>query len=293
RRLCLGTTSAERHQLPAYEGLPSHAPSMRRLMPREYLARPDELRTVRTGNKLSVAIDHPSVNYQCRLIVPWLIQIRVIFASVVLYRPVFEGECMTYVSRPDASTSDGVACFIADPCQFPALRLAAMRSPKLSADHGVPHVVSTRHDDNNRQNPMSAVHIIDCHNANDYFADRADGPITQKMLKTVNIRAELHIALDRKHFREAVVQANKAKCDVLHIAGHGNGDGIASSSGRGSLLWADFVEMFQGSDPAPKILVMSMCCGASYALAAGTELSGCQSAQFHRYTRIADRMAAR
>lgn len=140
---------------------------------------------------------------------------------------------------------------------------------------------------------MSAVHIIDCHNANDYFADRADGPITQKMLKTVNIRAELHIALDRKHFREAVVQANKAKCDVLHIAGHGNGDGIASSSGRGSLLWADFVEMFQGSDPAPKILVMSMCCGASYALAAGTELSGCQSAQFHRYTRIADRMAAR
>lgn len=77
-------------------------------MPREYLARPDELRTVRTGNKLSVAIDHPSVNYQCRLIVPWLIQIRVIFASVVLYRPVFEGECMTYVSRPDASTSDGL-----------------------------------------------------------------------------------------------------------------------------------------------------------------------------------------
>ncbi|TIU14432.1 MAG: hypothetical protein E5W40_06615, partial [Mesorhizobium sp.] len=113
---------------------------------------------------------------------------------------------------------------------------------------------------------MKTVHIIDCHYAKDYYHDKHEGPILQQLLKAFNIHSDYRITLDRKHFREAVVQANKAKCDVLHIAGHGNGDGIASSSGRGSLLWADFVEMFQGSDPAPKILVMSTCCGASSGL---------------------------
>ncbi|MCF6125689.1 hypothetical protein EN962_03675 [Mesorhizobium sp. M7A.F.Ca.CA.001.09.2.1] len=113
---------------------------------------------------------------------------------------------------------------------------------------------------------MNTVHIIDCHNANDYFADRQEGPIVQHLLKAVNIRAELHMALNRTKFGEAVVRAMEAECDVLHIAGHGNGDGIASSSGRSGLLWADFVKMFQGSHPAPKILVMSTCCGASSGL---------------------------
>ncbi len=36
---------------------------------------------------------------------------------------------------------------------------------------------------------MRTVHIIDCHYLHDCFADRADGPITQQFLKTLNIRA--------------------------------------------------------------------------------------------------------
>ncbi|MEI8702795.1 MAG: hypothetical protein EOR99_26770 [Mesorhizobium sp.] len=66
---------------------------------------------------------------------------------------------------------------------------------------------------------MKTVHIIDCHYAKDYYHDKHEGPILQQLLKAFNIHSDYRITLDRKHFREAVVQANKAKCDVLHIAG--------------------------------------------------------------------------
>jgi hypothetical protein len=117
---------------------------------------------------------------------------------------------------------------------------------------------------------MRTVFIIDSHYPEDYFADNADGPIAQQILKALNIRADLRIALDREHFRKAVSRATKAECDVLHIAGHGDDDGIALcndlSRSQEGLLWAGFVEMFQGPYPPPKALVMSACCGASSAL---------------------------
>jgi hypothetical protein len=114
---------------------------------------------------------------------------------------------------------------------------------------------------------MRVVYIIDSHYPEDYFAENADGPIAQQILKALSVRADLRIALDREHFRKAVTRATKAECDVLHIAGHGDDDGIAlcidPTRTQEGLRWADFVAMFQGPYPPPKVLVMSACRGAS------------------------------
>jgi hypothetical protein len=47
---------------------------------------------------------------------------------------------------------------------------------------------------------VRTVFIVDSHYPEDYFADCADGPIAQQILKALGIRADLRLALDREHF---------------------------------------------------------------------------------------------
>ncbi|WLA63791.1 hypothetical protein [Bradyrhizobium diazoefficiens] len=116
---------------------------------------------------------------------------------------------------------------------------------------------------------MKTVYIIDSNYPEDHYADRADGAVAQYILKALNIRADMRLALNREHFESAVHRALKAGCDVLHISCHGDDDGIGMTdddpdiASRGGILWPDFVNLFQGRYDPPQALVMSACCGAS------------------------------
>jgi hypothetical protein len=116
---------------------------------------------------------------------------------------------------------------------------------------------------------MKTVYIIDSNYPEDHYLDRADGSITQYILKALNIRADLRLALDREYFETAVERALTDGCDVLHISCHGDDDGIGLTDddpdipSRQGILWDDFVDLFQGRHDPPQALVMSACCGAS------------------------------
>jgi hypothetical protein len=120
---------------------------------------------------------------------------------------------------------------------------------------------------------LKKVYVIDSNYPEDHFLERADGIIVQHVLRALGIRADLKLALDRDHFRKAIVRATKAGCDVIHVSTHGNEDGIAVCNDiRGSRLpqgfeWPEFVELFQGHDEPPGALVMAACNGASSKLA--------------------------
>lgn len=120
---------------------------------------------------------------------------------------------------------------------------------------------------------MRTVYIIDSNYPEDHYAERADGIVAQYILKALGIKADLRIALDRKHFRKAVKRALHAGCDVLHVSTHGNEESIAvCNDQRGSGLpegyeWREFVDLFQGRYDPPTALVMSACNGASIGLA--------------------------
>ena len=122
---------------------------------------------------------------------------------------------------------------------------------------------------------LRTVYIIDSNYPVDHYADRADGAITQNILKALGIKADLRLALDREYFKKAITRATKAGCDVLHISTHGDENGISvcsdSDDPRSKLprgyLWKEFVGLFQGPFDAPDALVMSACNGASSGLA--------------------------
>ena len=120
---------------------------------------------------------------------------------------------------------------------------------------------------------MKKVYVIDSNYSEDYFLERADGIIVQHVLRALGIRADLKLALDRDHFRKAIVRATKAACDVIHVSTHGDEHGIAMCNDvRGSRLpqgfeWSEFVELFQGPNEPPQALVMAACNGASSNLA--------------------------
>lgn len=119
---------------------------------------------------------------------------------------------------------------------------------------------------------MKKVFIIDSNYPEDHFDDSADGRITQHILKALNIKADLRLALDRRHFEKAVARSTKAGCDVIHVSTHGNDEGIALCNDvRGGkepegYEWEGFVDLFQGPHDAPKALVMSSCNGAAKGL---------------------------
>jgi len=121
-------------------------------------------------------------------------------------------------------------------------------------------------------NYMPKVFIIDSNFPEDHFHDRADGVVTQYILKALGLRADLRLALDRKHFTAGVKRALKARCDVLHISTHGDADGVAlcddqlGSSTRQGFTWVDFVGLFQGEQNVPTALVLAACKGASRGL---------------------------
>ena len=114
---------------------------------------------------------------------------------------------------------------------------------------------------------MKTVYIIDSNYPVDHYLDRADGAITQNILKALGIKADLRLALDREYFKKAVTRATKAGCNVLHISTHGDEDGILvctdSNDPRSKLpqgyIWKEFVGLFQGPFDAPDALVMSAC----------------------------------
>lgn len=120
---------------------------------------------------------------------------------------------------------------------------------------------------------MKKVYIIDSNYPEDHFRDTADGRVAQHILKALGIRADLRLALDRRHFEKSVARAIKARCDVLHVSTHGNDEGIALCNDvRGGELpegyeWDGFVDLFQGPHDAPKALAMSACNGAAKGLA--------------------------
>lgn len=119
---------------------------------------------------------------------------------------------------------------------------------------------------------MKKVYVIDSNYPEDHYFERADGIITQHVLRALGIRANLKLALDRERFRKAVVRATKAGCDVLHVSTHGNDEGLAvcsvdrDSEDQG-FEWPEFVGMFQGPHAPPQVLAMAACEGASSKLA--------------------------
>ncbi len=116
---------------------------------------------------------------------------------------------------------------------------------------------------------MPTVFIIDSNYPKDHYLDRSDGAAAQKILSTLNIKADIRLALDREYFRKAVNRALKRKCDVLHISCHGDNEGIGlcsddpDSSQPMGFSWDEMAGLFQGHDHSPKALVMSACCGAA------------------------------
>ena len=112
---------------------------------------------------------------------------------------------------------------------------------------------------------MRKVFIVDTNYPEDFYADRADGAIAQQIFKALGIKADLRLALDRKHFDKAVHRACRYRCDVLHVCCHGDKDGIGLCNDRKGFAWDHFVELFENH--APKAIVMSACCGASDDLA--------------------------
>jgi len=125
------------------------------------------------------------------------------------------------------------------------------------------------------EHQLRTVYIIDSNYPADHYADRADGAITQNILKALGIRADLRLALDREYFKKAVTRATKAGCDVLHISTHGNENGISVCNDRDDplcelpqgYLWKEFVSLFQGPFAPPDARVISACNGASLGLA--------------------------
>lgn len=120
---------------------------------------------------------------------------------------------------------------------------------------------------------MKKVYVIDSNYPEDHFFERADGIIVQHVLRALGISADLKLALDRDHFKKAVVRAIKAGCDVIHVSTHGNEDGIAvcndirDGSRPEGFEWEEFVGLFQGRGEPPKALIMAACNGASSKLA--------------------------
>jgi hypothetical protein len=118
---------------------------------------------------------------------------------------------------------------------------------------------------------LKKVYVIDSNYPVDHFFERADGIIVQHVLRALGIRADLKLALDRDHFRKAVVRAIKAECDVVHVSTHGNEHGIAVCNDISQLPqgfdWPEFVGLFQGPGRPPQALVMAACNGATSNLA--------------------------
>ena len=127
---------------------------------------------------------------------------------------------------------------------------------------------------------MKKVYVIDSNYPADHYAERADGVVAQHILKALGIRADLRLALDRKHFRKAVRRALRKGCDVLHISTHGDANSIAICSdqpGGGNpegFAWDEFVGLFQGRHEAPTALVISACNGTARGLARAFRAAG-------------------
>jgi hypothetical protein len=119
---------------------------------------------------------------------------------------------------------------------------------------------------------VKTVFIVDSNYPKDHYLERADGEIAQQILKALNIKADLRLALDREYFGKAVKRALNQKCDVLHISCHGDDEGIGlcsddpDSDQPMGLDWKQLADLFQDHDHTPVALIMSACCGAASGL---------------------------
>jgi hypothetical protein len=119
---------------------------------------------------------------------------------------------------------------------------------------------------------MRTVFIIDSNYPKDHYLDRADCAIAQQVLKTLGIKADLRVALDREYFEKATRRALTQGRDVLHISCHGDDNGIGLCSDDPDselpmgLSWDELTALFQDHRQPPTALVMSACCGAASGL---------------------------
>jgi hypothetical protein len=104
--------------------------------------------------------------------------------------------------------------------------------------------------------------IIESSRSDDFYADQLDGPSTLELLKLLDIKSELRIALDGTHVLKALRRAKAEDFDVIHLSCHGDEDGIMLAD-RTELTWSQLTELFNKSRVHPRALVMSACCGAS------------------------------
>ena len=96
----------------------------------------------------------------------------------------------------------------------------------------------------------------------DFCQRELDGVSVAGLLDTIHVKNELRYVLDLTHLRRAVKECVDRGFDVLHVSSHGNDKGIALANDRGP-KWDRFVSTFQHASKAPRVFVMSSCCGAS------------------------------
>ena len=106
------------------------------------------------------------------------------------------------------------------------------------------------------------VFIIESSYPKDFYKQKLDGIAAQGILNILGVANELRFVLDRKHFKQAIADAEALNCNLIHLSCHGDEEGIALANNyRPS--WDKFAEFFQAQKWCPEALVMSSCCGAT------------------------------
>ena len=104
--------------------------------------------------------------------------------------------------------------------------------------------------------------IVESSYPGDFYKRELDGVSVAGLLNTIRVKNELRFVLDAKHLKHAIEECARREFDVLHVSSHGDENGIALANNKGP-TWDEFAGAFQQAPKAPKVLVMSSCCGAS------------------------------
>jgi hypothetical protein len=115
--------------------------------------------------------------------------------------------------------------------------------------------------------------IVEASYPEDFYSERLDGQMMERLTKLLHIESRLVYAMDRKHLAKAIALAKQDDYDVVHLSCHGADAGIAVTD-RTNIDWPEFVQLFKARRYSPRALVMSTCCGATSGLAQEFEKKG-------------------
>lgn len=104
--------------------------------------------------------------------------------------------------------------------------------------------------------------IIESGSPSDFYNDQLDGNSTLRLLQLLNVKSEMHVALDERRLARALKLASEETFDVIHLSCHGDKKGVQLADGT-EIDWKPLADLFQKYRVQPRALVMSACCGAS------------------------------